>query len=77
MLSKIREKYLIIKTIKIFYKSRVIIPSAEMSKSREGVVTQDGEVDDFGHVKLGGIGETVAKMIEDRTGFEQPAPDQT
>jgi len=33
-------------------------------------VTQDAEVDDFGHVKLGGIGEIVADIIEKHTGFE-------
>ncbi len=33
-------------------------------------VTQDAEVDDFGHVKLGGIGEVIADIIEKRTGFE-------
>lgn len=33
-------------------------------------VTKDGEVDDFGHVKLGGIGQRVAKFIEQETGIE-------
>jgi len=36
----------------------------------ENFVTQDAEVDDFGHVKLGGIGEVIADIIEKRTGFE-------
>jgi phosphofructokinase-like protein len=31
---------------------------------------QTGEVDDFGHVRLGGIGQRVADEIERRTGFE-------
>lgn len=35
-----------------------------------GLVTQDGERDDFGHVKLGGIGRTVARIIEQTTGIE-------
>jgi 6-phosphofructokinase 1 len=35
-----------------------------------GLVTQDGERDDFGHVKLGGIGRTVARIIEQKTGIE-------
>lgn len=48
----------------------IIVSEGAQFNEEEGVVTQDGEVDDFGHVKLGGIGETVAKMIEDRTGFE-------
>lgn len=33
-------------------------------------VTKDGEKDDFGHVKLGGIGARVAKIIEKNTGIE-------
>ncbi|HET9611760.1 MAG TPA: 6-phosphofructokinase [Acidimicrobiales bacterium] len=32
-----------------------------------------GEVDEFGHVRLGGIGDELAKAIEDRTGFETRA----
>jgi ATP-dependent phosphofructokinase / diphosphate-dependent phosphofructokinase len=31
---------------------------------------QSGEVDDFGHVRLGGMGQQVADEIERRTGFE-------
>ena len=47
----------------------VVSEGAKLSKD-EGFVTQDAEVDDFGHVKLGGIGELVARVIEKRTGFE-------
>jgi phosphofructokinase-like protein len=43
----------------------------------EGAVPQEGtmeiisnEVDQFGHVRLGGIGTTIAQEIEARTGFE-------
>ncbi|MBV10345.1 MAG: 6-phosphofructokinase, partial [Rubinisphaera sp.] len=35
-----------------------------------GFVTKDQEVDEFGHVKLGGIGDHVAKVIENRMGVE-------
>lgn len=38
-----------------------------------GVETQDGGSegrDEFGHLRLGGIGQTVAREIEKRTGFE-------
>jgi len=35
-----------------------------------GDVTQDGSLDSFGHVKLGGIGKRLAKLIEEKTGFE-------
>lgn len=31
---------------------------------------QSGEVDAFGHVRLGGIGTLLAEQIEERTGFE-------
>ncbi len=37
----------------------------------EGTVhTQDGSVDEFGHVRLGGVGNYVAQEIEKRLGFE-------
>ncbi len=36
-------------------------------------VTQDASIDEFGHVKLGGIGNAIAKEIEKRTGFETRA----
>ncbi len=36
-------------------------------------VTQDASKDEFGHVKLGGIGNVLAKEIEKRTGFETRA----
>ncbi|HEX6421469.1 MAG TPA: 6-phosphofructokinase [Acidimicrobiales bacterium] len=32
-----------------------------------------GEVDEFGHVRLGGIGDHLARAIEERTGFETRA----
>ncbi len=35
-----------------------------------GMVTADADVDDFGHVKLGGIGEVVAGLIEKRLDVE-------
>ncbi|MGH9451229.1 MAG: 6-phosphofructokinase [Terriglobia bacterium] len=34
------------------------------------VVTRDQQVDQFGHARLGGIGEVVAREIERRTGYE-------
>ena len=33
-------------------------------------VTQEAETDAFGHVRLGGVGEELARDIEERTGFE-------
>ena len=47
-----------------------IVAVAEGADLGEGMVLQEGEVDAFGHVRLGGIGERLAKEIESRTGFE-------
>lgn len=47
-----------------------IIVAAEGAVLPEGEITKDAEKDAFGHVKLGGIGERLAKAIEQRTGFE-------
>lgn len=53
-----------------------IVVAAEGTKIKtsehpEGmVVTQDGSVDEFGHVRLGGIGNFVAQEIEKRLGYE-------
>ncbi len=33
-------------------------------------VTQQAELDQFGHVRLGGVGEQLAREIEEHTGFE-------
>jgi 6-phosphofructokinase 1 len=40
------------------------------AKEAEGLVLQDKEIDDFGHVKLGGIGKQLAKILEKDTGVE-------
>jgi ATP-dependent phosphofructokinase / diphosphate-dependent phosphofructokinase len=48
-----------------------IVVVAEGAKPKEGtMVLQSGEVDQFGHVRLGGIGTLLAEEIERRTGFE-------
>ncbi|HVM09225.1 MAG TPA: 6-phosphofructokinase [Acidimicrobiales bacterium] len=48
-----------------------IVVVAEGATPKEGTMTlQSGEVDAFGHVRLGGIGQTLAEEIEKRTGFE-------
>ncbi len=48
-----------------------IIVVAEGAVPRAGtMVLADGDVDAFGHVRLGGIGNTIAPEIERRTGFE-------
>ncbi|MGH8896605.1 MAG: 6-phosphofructokinase [Egibacteraceae bacterium] len=51
------------------YASIVVV--AEGARPMEGSVTlQSGEIDAFGHVRLGGIGQALANEIEKRTGFE-------
>jgi len=48
-----------------------IVVVAEGAQPKEGTMAiQSGEVDQFGHVRLGGIGNSVAEEIEKRTGFE-------
>jgi len=44
---------------------------AEGAQFKEGtVVIQEQKLDEFGHVRLGGIGDTLALEIEKRTGYE-------
>jgi phosphofructokinase-like protein len=51
-----------------------IVVVAEGAMPKEGTLaTATGEVDAFGHVRLGGIGDRLAKAIEERTGFETRA----
>ena len=48
-----------------------IVVVAEGAQPKEGsMAVQSGEVDQFGHVRLGGIGNLLAEEIEKRTGFE-------
>jgi 6-phosphofructokinase 1 len=51
----------------------LIIVSEGAKLPQEGVVTHDAELDEFGHVKLGGIGDTIADLIQRRTGIETRA----
>ena len=51
------------------YASIVVV--AEGATPKEGtMVVNSGELDAFGHVRLGGIGQLLAEEIEQRTGFE-------
>ena len=51
-----------------------VVVVAEGAVPKEGSLSvTSGEVDQFGHVRLGGIANVLAKEIEDRTGFETRA----
>ncbi|HEX2851329.1 MAG TPA: 6-phosphofructokinase [Acidimicrobiales bacterium] len=51
------------------YASIVVV--AEGATPKEGTFSlQTGELDAFGHVRLGGIGQRLAEEIESRTGYE-------
>jgi len=48
-----------------------IIVVAEGAKFKdESLIVQEKKTDEFGHVRLGGIGQVLAKLIEERTGLE-------
>jgi ATP-dependent phosphofructokinase / diphosphate-dependent phosphofructokinase len=48
-----------------------IVVAAEGATPKEGTMAlQTGEIDAFGHVRLGGIGQRLADEIEQRTGYE-------
>jgi 6-phosphofructokinase 1 len=47
-----------------------MVVAAEGAQFGADMVTKDQKLDAFGHVILGGIGERLAKLIEERTGFE-------
>ncbi len=47
-----------------------IVMVSEGAKIKGETVTQSGKKDDFGHVQLGGIGERICKIIQERTGIE-------
>jgi ATP-dependent phosphofructokinase / diphosphate-dependent phosphofructokinase len=51
-----------------------IVVVAEGATPKEGTLARASqEVDAFGHVRLGGIGDQLAKAIEERTGYETRA----
>ena len=48
-----------------------IIVVAEGAKFKTGTdVTREEKLDEFGHVRLGGVGDLLGKLVEQRTGFE-------
>ena len=50
--------------------SIVVASEGFQLKGQDSLVTKDQQLDQFGHVLLGGIGERLAKLIEQQTGFE-------
>src|SRR4051794_20575953 len=50
-----------------------IVVVAEGAKLAEGLATVGTKTDEVGHERLGGIGERLAKEIEERTGYETRA----
>lgn len=51
-------------------KYNIVVVSEGAKFPEGGLVTAGAEVDDFGHVKLGGVGEVVADLIEKKTQIE-------
>ena len=47
-----------------------IVVVAEGAKLEAGEAKVSEKLDEFGHIRLGGIGQQIAEMIEKRTGFE-------
>jgi 6-phosphofructokinase len=54
-------------------KDSSIVVVAEGAKLEEKEALKDEDLDAFGHVKLGGIGDQLAKLIEEHTGYETRA----
>jgi ATP-dependent phosphofructokinase / diphosphate-dependent phosphofructokinase len=50
-----------------------IVAVSEGAHAESGMVLRDGEVDAFGHVKLGGVGDWVAAQIKERADIETRA----
>jgi 6-phosphofructokinase 1 len=48
----------------------IVVVSEGAQLPEGGLITSEADLDEFGHVKLGGIGELVAGLIEQRAGIE-------
>jgi 6-phosphofructokinase 1 len=48
----------------------IVVVSEGAEFPEKGMTTLEAETDAFGHVRLGGVGNAVAKLIEDQTGYE-------
>ena len=47
-----------------------IVVVAEGTEFSDGIVQAEQKLDEFGHMRLGGIGDRLGKLIEKETGFE-------
>lgn len=47
-----------------------IVAVAEGAEIKDRGMVADQKLDQFGHVRLGGIGQVIGEMIEEKTGFE-------
>jgi 6-phosphofructokinase 1 len=62
-------KHIRMRTSRGRYFSIVVV--AEGAQPKEGTLaTLEGETDEFGHIRLGGIGNLVGRELEARTGYE-------
>ncbi|MCX8188921.1 MAG: 6-phosphofructokinase [Nitrososphaeria archaeon] len=48
----------------------IVVAEGAVMKNVSSTFVKEGKVDEFGHVKLGGIGQFLAEEIEKRTGYE-------
>jgi 6-phosphofructokinase 1 len=55
------------------YSPIIVVSEGAVPKEGGDMTLQSGELDAFGHVRLGGIGDRLAKEIEERTGKEARA----
>ncbi len=55
------------------YFSIVVAAEGAMPKEGSAMTLETGDVDEFGHPRLGGIGQRLEREIESRTGFETRA----
>ncbi|MCM8786973.1 MAG: 6-phosphofructokinase [Candidatus Omnitrophica bacterium] len=51
-------------------KFSIIVVAEGATLKDSDVILQEKKLDEFGHVRLGGIADVLAKIIEERTGFE-------